>query len=142
MEPRLSRPAEPDRLSPTERHELVRFRHGERDAFGVLMRPHLGSLRALARRASGDQHWAEDLLQLITQVQRHHRATLVMSLHQPDLARRFAERIIGLRKGKVVLDSAAAAVTDASLKELYRGDDSIPLNDAAGRPRTSQTRTA
>lgn len=63
MEPRLSRPAEPDRLSPTERHELVRFRHGERDAFGVLMRPHLGSLRALARRASGDQHWAEDLLQ-------------------------------------------------------------------------------
>ncbi len=92
--------------------------------------------------SSVDPAWAEDLLQLITQVQRHHRATLVMSLHQPDLARRFAERIIGLRKGKVVLDSAAAAVTDASLKELYRGDDSIPLNDAAGRPRTSQTRTA
>ncbi len=63
MEPRLSRPAEPDRLSPTERHELRRFRGGERDAFAVLMRPQLGALRALARRASGDEHWAEDLLQ-------------------------------------------------------------------------------
>ena len=92
--------------------------------------------------SSVDPAWAEDLLQLITQVQRHHQATLVMSLHQPDLACRFAERIIGLRKGRVVLDAKPAAVTARDLKELYRGDDSIPLNSAAGRPRTSQTRTA
>ena len=63
MDPRLSRPAEPDRLSPTERRELKRFVDGEGDAFAVLMRPQLGALRALARRASGDVHWAEDLLQ-------------------------------------------------------------------------------
>ncbi len=92
--------------------------------------------------SSVDPAWAEDVLELITQVQHHHQATLVMSLHQPDLACRFAKRIIGLRKGRVVLDADPAAVTAADLKELYRGDDSIPLNDTAGRPRASQTRTA
>ncbi|MHC5063918.1 MAG: RNA polymerase sigma factor [Planctomycetota bacterium] len=63
MESRLSRPAEPDRLSPTERLDLERFRAGDEDAFAALMRPQLGALRALARRASGDEHWADDLLQ-------------------------------------------------------------------------------
>ena len=92
--------------------------------------------------SSVDPAWAEDVLELITEVQRHHQATLVMSLHQPDLARRFAKRIIGLRKGKVVLDSAAAAVTDAGLKELYRGDETLPLDGAAARSGADQARIA
>ncbi len=63
MESRLSKPAEPDHLSPAERLDLERFRAGEKDAFAALIRPQLGALRALARRAAGDEHWAEDLLQ-------------------------------------------------------------------------------
>jgi len=63
MESRLSRPAEPDRLSPEERLDLERFRAGDEEAFGALIRPQLGALRALSRRAAGDEHWAEDLLQ-------------------------------------------------------------------------------
>ncbi len=92
--------------------------------------------------SSVDPAWAADVLELITEVQRHHQATLVMSLHQPDLARRFAKRIIGLRKGKVVLDSASAAVTDARLKELYRGDETLPLDNAAARSRAEKARIA
>ncbi len=92
--------------------------------------------------SSVDPAWAEDVLELITEVQRHHEATLVMSLHQPSLARRFAQRIIGLRKGRVVFDGAAASVTDAILKELYRGDEALALNDAARRPGQGQTHTA
>ncbi len=92
--------------------------------------------------SSVDPAWAEDVLELITLVQRRHQATLVMSLHQPDLACRFAERIIGLRKGCVVFDDDPAKVTEADLKELYRGDASLPLHGAAGGARASQTRTA
>ena len=92
--------------------------------------------------SSVDPAWAEDLLELIAEVQRHHQATLVMSLHQPDLARRFAERIIGLRNGRVVFDDKPAKVTEANLKELYRGDASLPFNGAAGRSRPGRTRTA
>ena len=66
----------------------------------------------------------------------------VLSLHQPDLACRFADRIIGLRKGRVVFDDDPAKVTEADLKELYRGDASLPLHGAAGDARASQTRTA
>ncbi len=92
--------------------------------------------------SSVDPAWAEDVLELIAEVQRHHQATLVMSLHQPSLARRFAQRIIGLRKGRVVFDGAAASVTSAILKELYRGDEALALNDAARRPGQGQTHTA
>ena len=92
--------------------------------------------------SSVDPAWAEDLLELITEVQHHHDATLVMSLHQPNLACRFAERIIGLRKGRVIFDEDPASVTESDLKELYRGDDSLPFNGAAGRSRSGESRTA
>ncbi len=92
--------------------------------------------------SSVDPAWAEDVLELITEVQRHHQATLVMSLHQPNLACRFAKRIIGLRRGRVVIDNDAAKVTEADLKELYRGDASLPLHNAAGVAPASQPRTA
>ncbi len=45
--------------------------------------------------SSVDPARAEDILELFTEVQRRHGATLVMSLHQPGLARRFADRIVG-----------------------------------------------
>ncbi len=92
--------------------------------------------------SSVDPAWAEDLLSLLTEVQTHHQATLVMSLHQPQLARRFAHRIIGLRQGRVVLDCDPASLTEAGLKELYRGDDNISLDGTTSRPRTGRTLTA
>ncbi len=92
--------------------------------------------------SSVDPAWAEDVLELIIEVQTHHEATLVMSLHQPDLARRFAQRIIGLRDGRVVFDGAPAELNDTRLKELYRGHDSLPLNGAATRAGADQTRSA
>jgi phosphonate transport system ATP-binding protein len=45
-----------------------------------------------------------------------------MSLHQPELARRFATRIIGLRQGRVVFDGNPARLTPAELEEIYRGN--------------------
>ncbi|MBM3838818.1 MAG: phosphonate ABC transporter ATP-binding protein [Verrucomicrobia bacterium] len=87
--------------------------------------------------SSLDPAWAEDVLDLIGAVQQHHEATLVMSLHQPHLARRYASRIIGLRQGRVVLDDSPAALTDANLEELYRGDDLIPINSATAKARAS-----
>lgn len=92
--------------------------------------------------SSLDPAWAEDVLELIAEVHTHHRATLLMSLHQPQLARRYAERIIGLREGRVIFDGAPAALTDQRLEELYRGDDIVRFNDAARRTRTGQSRPA
>ena len=72
--------------------------------------------------SSLDPAWAAEVLELLVEVQSHHQATLVMTLHQPQLARRFAKRIIGLRAGRVVLDRPAADVTDSALHNLYGPD--------------------
>ncbi|MGP4028905.1 phosphonate ABC transporter ATP-binding protein [Actinomadura sp. 3N407] len=45
--------------------------------------------------------------------------TLVVSLHQPALAREHCTRVVGLRQGRIVLDHAAADVDDAALDALY-----------------------
>ena len=91
---------------------------------------------------SVDPAWAEDVLQLITEIQAHHDATLIMSLHQPQLARRFARRIIGLRHGRIIFDTEPASVTAKALKELYRGDDVLPLDGASAKSGPAETRTA
>jgi phosphonate transport system ATP-binding protein len=41
-------------------------------------------------------------------------------LHQPDLARRFSDRILGLAGGRLVFDSSSAEVTDETVAGLYR----------------------
>jgi len=72
--------------------------------------------------SSLDPAWAVDVLELLITVQRHHKATLVMTLHQPDLARRFADRIVGLRNGRIVWDGPANEVTDKILETIYEDE--------------------
>lgn len=45
--------------------------------------------------------------------------TLVVSLHQPDLARRHCTRTIGLRGGRMIFDLPADRLTDRVLTDLY-----------------------
>ena len=83
--------------------------------------------------SSLDPAWAADVLELLTAVQSHHQTTLVMTLHQPQLARRFAQRIIGLRGGQIVWDGPAAELTDAALQTLYGTDrpETVPFRTGA-----------
>ncbi len=46
-------------------------------------------------------------------------ATLVVSLHQPELAREHCTRAVGLQSGRVVFDVAADALRDDHLRDLY-----------------------
>lgn len=83
-----------------------------------------------------DPRLAEDVLELLQEVAEHHRATLVCSLHQPDLARRFAERIVGLRAGRVVWDGAAEALDEGAIVTIYGQEDpesSRPARRSASR---------
>jgi len=73
--------------------------------------------------ASLDPMWAADVLQLLQDVRQHRNSTLVMTLHQPELARRFATRIIGLRRGRVAFDLPSESVDDSLLATLYAGEE-------------------
>lgn len=49
--------------APLEQELVARARGGDPEAFRLLLRPHVDGLAALARRAVGDVHWADDLVQ-------------------------------------------------------------------------------
>ena len=43
-----------------------------------------------------------------------------MNLHQVELARRFADRIIGMNAGRIVFDGTAQELTPMALNTIYR----------------------
>lgn len=45
--------------------------------------------------------------------------TLVVSLHQPELAREHCTRAVGLRDGRIVLDGPVAQISDVAVRDLY-----------------------
>jgi len=82
---------------------------------------------------------------------REHRATLVCTLHQVEVALARFERIVGLRHGQVAFDLPAAQVDDARLRHLYAdhedelfgpapAPDSQPVPDAPPAARTMTCR--
>ena len=71
--------------------------------------------------ASLDPTSAEAVLTLLRDICRDDGLTAVVSLHQLDLARRFADRIIGLAAGTVVFDGPPAALDAAAVRAIYPG---------------------
>lgn len=52
--------------------------------------------------------------------QRFHGVTTITVVHQPDLLPLLADRVLGLRDGRIVFDSPVASVTAATLTSLYQ----------------------
>jgi phosphonate transport system ATP-binding protein len=72
--------------------------------------------------ASLDPARAEEVMDLLATVVADATSTLVVSLHDFELARRRCDRVVGLRAGRVAFDLPASQVTDALGAELYRID--------------------
>ena len=70
-----------------------------------------------------DPSRAADILTLLTSAAQARGATTVFSSHQPELARRFADRIIGMRNGRIVFDVATRDLTDDATVALYNDTD-------------------
>lgn len=81
-----------------------------------------------------DPELAEDALELLVDCAMRRAVTLVVNLHQPELARRFATRFIGLAHGRMVYDGPPEGFTDEDAELVYRGrlDASISANDSSG----------
>ena len=73
--------------------------------------------------ASVDPARARDLIVLLKEVALERGLTLVVSLHDLELARGFFPRTVGLRAGRVVFDQPTADVPEQRFAELYRLDD-------------------
>jgi phosphonate transport system ATP-binding protein len=66
-----------------------------------------------------DEHQAREILDAITA----EKPTVILAMHDRELAIQFADRLIGIRDGKVALDEAAAGKTPKDLDDLYRNSD-------------------
>jgi len=56
---------------------------------------------------------------LLGEVSSRHGVTLIMNLHQPALAQHYADRIIGLREGRIVYDNEARFLQAVSLRSIF-----------------------
>jgi phosphonate transport system ATP-binding protein len=95
----------------------------------------VGIARALAQKphliladepvASLDPATADIVLALIHRIIKEDRITAIVSMHQVDLALKYADRIIGLAEGRIVLDDAPQSVSRDKLQSLYRSSQEI-----------------
>ena len=75
--------------------------------------------------ASLDPVSSAGVIQLLTQISREENLTVICSLHQVQIALAFADRIVGLNAGRVVLDRAAAGMTHDDVDGIYAAE---PVN--------------
>lgn len=69
--------------------------------------------------ASLDPESSRKVMEILTRINREDGSTVVVSLHQVDMALKYCPRVIALRHGQVVFDGAASSLTPSLLRELY-----------------------
>ncbi|MET0811774.1 MAG: phosphonate ABC transporter ATP-binding protein [Microbacterium sp.] len=69
--------------------------------------------------ASLDPESSDQVMSLIREIAMEAGLTVVCSLHQVDLALSWADRIVGLRHGEVVLDTSVDGLSKAQVMEVY-----------------------
>lgn len=104
-------------------------------------RQRVGIARALAQEpeimladepvASLDPESSYDILERLRRISDEDGLTTLVSLHQLDLARVFARRVIGLAGGEVVFDGPVEDLTEADLIKIYGGTRSAALFSGA-----------
>ncbi len=72
--------------------------------------------------ASLDPESSRRVMDILARVNREDGCTVVVSLHQVNVAMKYCPRTIALHQGRVVYDGASAALTPALLRELYGAD--------------------
>jgi phosphonate transport system ATP-binding protein len=86
--------------------------------------------------ASLDPESSRRVMEMLRTLNVEHQLTVLVSLHQVDIAMQYCPRTVALRRGKVVYDGPSTALKPALLKKLY-GDDARELLDEASADSTA-----
>jgi phosphonate transport system ATP-binding protein len=81
--------------------------------------------------ASLDPESSRKVMDILAKVNREDKCTVVVSLHQVNVAMKYCPRAIALHQGKVVYDGPSVGLTPAVLRDLYGADadDILALGD-------------
>lgn len=87
--------------------------------------------------ASLDPESSRKVMEILTKIQREDRRTVVVSLHQVDMAIRYCPRVIALHQGRIVYDGPSAALTPALLRDLFgmQADEFLHGSDPLNAPK-------
>lgn len=110
-------------LEGLEERQVRRLSGGQKQRVGiaraVVQDPRL--ILADEPTANLDVRTADEVLNLLVEVGRRHGTTLLLNLHDVRAARRYCDRVVGLRDGAVVWDGPAAEFADADLERVFYG---------------------
>ena len=97
---------------------------GQRQRVGIaraiMQEPRL--LLADEPTSSLDPKTSVEIMDLLRDAAARHGIPVLVNMHDVDLARRFADRIIGMSGGQVVFDGPPAQLSDDRLCEIYGGE--------------------
>lgn len=69
--------------------------------------------------ASLDPESSRKVMDILARINREDGSTVIVSLHQVDVAIKYCPRVVALHQGRVVYDGPSADLTPALLRELY-----------------------
>jgi len=118
-----------------DRVGLGGFANQRADALSGGQRQRVGIARALMQRprllladeptSSLDPKTSVEIMELLKDVGREQSLPVIVNMHDVELARRFADRVVGMSGGRVVYDGPGAGLSDDVLKSIYGGESWI-----------------
>jgi phosphonate transport system ATP-binding protein len=112
---------------------LAPHAHARADSLSGGQRQRVGIARAMMQEprllladeptSSLDPKTSVEIMALVQSLSGTHGFPVIINIHNVELARRFADRIVGMTGGRVVFDGPPQAITDEHLKTIYGGED-------------------
>ena len=112
---------------------LSEFVNQRADSLSGGQRQRVGVARALMQEpkllladeptSSLDPKTSVEIMSLIRELCRSRNIPVIINMHDVELTKRFADRIIGMAQGSVVYDGPSAGLSDEQLKTIYGGQD-------------------
>ena len=112
---------------------LPGFETQRADALSGGQRQRVGIARAIMQEpdiiladeptSSLDPKTSVEIMTLLNGFSVERNIPVIVNIHNVELARRFASRVIGMTGGRVVYDGSPQGLSDADLKQIYGGED-------------------
>ena len=84
--------------------------------------------------ASLDPVTAKQVMDDFTKINRETNISVIINIHHVEIALEYADRIIGIRKGKIVYDGKAKDLTEENLNYIYKGQtEELQSNEGQGK---------
>jgi len=73
--------------------------------------------------ASLDPKTSRTILRLICELAQERKLPTIINIHDVELAKKFADRVVGLKDGQVVFDGSPGSLDNATLSDIYGEED-------------------